>query len=42
MAEKIIVRQDSNYKTEVLGPDPHDPESQKLHPIRNIYDLNYY
>jgi uncharacterized OsmC-like protein len=42
MAEKVIVRQGSNYETEILGPDPHDPESQKLHPVRNIYDLTPY
>ncbi len=42
MAEKIIVRQDSNYETEVLGPNPHDPESEKMHPIRNIYELTPY
>jgi len=42
MAENVIVRQDSNYETEILGPDPHDPESQKLHSVRIIYDLTPY
>ena len=42
MAEKVIVRQDSNYETEILGPDPNDPGSQKFQPIRNIYDLTPY
>jgi putative redox protein len=42
MPEKIIVRQDSNYETEILGPDPNNPESQKLQPTRNIYDLTPY
>jgi uncharacterized OsmC-like protein len=42
MGEKVIVRQKSNYDTEILGPDPNDPESQKLHSVRNIYDLTPY
>jgi uncharacterized OsmC-like protein len=42
MGETIIVRQKSNYDTEILGPDPNDPESQELHRVTNIYDLTPY
>ena len=42
MGETIIVRQKSNYDTEILGPDPNDPESQALHRVTNIYDLTPY
>jgi len=42
MAENVTVRQDSKYETEILGPDPNDPESQKLHSVKIIYDLTPY
>lgn len=42
MAENVTVRQDSEYETEILGPDPNDPESQKLHSVKIIYDLTPY
>lgn len=42
MGETIIVRQKSNYDTEILGPDPFNPESGELHRVANIYDLTPY
>jgi uncharacterized OsmC-like protein len=42
MGETIIVRQKGNYDTEILGPDPNDPDSQELHRVTNIYDLTPY
>ena len=40
--EKVIIRQNSNFESEILALDPHVPESRELKPIVYIHDLNPY
>jgi len=42
MAERVLVRQNKEYETKIFGPDPHDPESKKLYPVKEIYDMTPY
>jgi uncharacterized OsmC-like protein len=42
MAERVLVRQNKEYETKIFGPDPRDPESNKLFPVKEIYDLTPY
>ena len=42
MGERVIVRQSKEYETKIFGPDPGDPESNKLYPVKEIYDLTPY
>jgi uncharacterized OsmC-like protein len=42
MGEQVIVRQDSQFETEILARDPHDSDDQTFHTIDNIYQLTPY
>ena len=42
MSEKVTVRQKSSYETEFWAPDPLDPESDEMKPVRHIDDLTPY
>lgn len=42
MAEKVVVRQKSNYETEFWALDPEAPESAGLFPVRHVEELTPY
>mgnify|MGYP005838423527 CR=1 FL=1 len=42
MSEKIIVRQNREFLTEILAPDPHRPDDPQLYPVEHIYHLTPY
>ncbi len=42
MSENIIIRQNREFLTEILAPDPHHPEDPKLYPVEHIYHLTPY
>ena len=42
MAEKVIVRQNSMFETEILAADPHDPDAHHLHPVEYVHQLTPY
>ena len=42
MGERIVVRQDHNFRTEFLAADPHDPDEGTLEPVDNVYGLTPY
>lgn len=42
MSEKIVVRQNRDFLTEILAPDPHRPEDPQLYPVEHIYHLTPY
>lgn len=42
MSETIIVRQNREFLTEILAPDPHRPEDPQLYPVEHIYHLTPY
>ncbi|MGD1995759.1 MAG: OsmC family protein [Anaerolineae bacterium] len=41
MGERVIVRQNSQFETEILASDPHSDEDQ-LHPIEDFRQLTAY
>jgi uncharacterized OsmC-like protein len=42
MAERVIVRQNGAFETEILAADPHDPHDEHLHPVQHIHQLTPY
>jgi uncharacterized OsmC-like protein len=42
MAEKVVVRQNSQFETEFEAPPPHEPDSGHLHSVTHIHDLTPY
>ena len=42
MGERIIVRQDSDFITEILANDPHNPESDEFEVVEHIHQLTPY
>ncbi|MGB9776194.1 MAG: OsmC family protein [Anaerolineae bacterium] len=42
MSEQIIVRQNREFLTEILAPDPHHPEDPQVYPVEHIYHLTPY
>ena len=42
MGERVTVRQDSNFQTEFLAADPHDPDEGPLEPVDSVYGLTPY
>lgn len=42
MGEKVIVRQDSQFGTEILAADPHDPDADRFHPVADVRQLTPY
>jgi len=42
MGESVIVRQNSQFQTQVLASDPHDPDAGQFHPVEAIHNLTPY
>ncbi|MBM3136780.1 MAG: hypothetical protein FJZ98_01185 [Chloroflexi bacterium] len=42
MAERIIIRQDNQFRTLFLTADPEDPASQEFEGIETIHQLTPY
>jgi len=42
MGERVVVRQDRNFITQVLAADPHEPESEALQQVDHIHQLTPY
>jgi uncharacterized OsmC-like protein len=42
LAEKVVIRQRSNFETDFRAADPETPESSELHPVKHIQDLTPY
>lgn len=42
MGERIIFRQDSDFITEILAADPHDPEFDGLGEVHHVHQLTPY
>jgi uncharacterized OsmC-like protein len=42
LGERVIVRQNSSFETEILALDPHDPDSHQFHPVDNVSHLTPY
>jgi uncharacterized OsmC-like protein len=42
MGERVIVRQYSDFLTEILAVDPHDPESDEFVEVQHVHQLTPY
>jgi len=42
MAEKVVIRMNNEFRTEVWAPDPHDPESDEILQVMHIHGLTPY
>jgi putative redox protein len=42
MGEKVIVRQNHLFQTEILAQDPHNPDDPMFHSVEHIYQLTPY
>lgn len=42
MSEQLIVRQNREFGTEILAPDPHRPGDAQFYPVEHIYHLTPY
>jgi putative redox protein len=42
MGERVIVRQYSDFVTEILAVDPHDPESDEFQEVHHVHQLTPY
>jgi putative redox protein len=42
MGERVIVRQNSQFETEVLAQDPHNPDDQAFYPAGDVRQLTPY
>jgi uncharacterized OsmC-like protein len=42
MSEKLLLRQKSDFGTEIWAADPHDPESDELKPVEHVFGLSPY
>ncbi len=42
MGEQLVVRQNREFLTEILAPDPHRPDDPQLYPVEHIYHLTPY
>lgn len=42
MGERVIVRQDSNFITEILARDPHDPQADEFEEVHHVQQLTPY
>jgi putative redox protein len=41
-AERVVVRQNSEFEMQVLAPSPEAPESDHLHPVGEVMQLTPY
>lgn len=42
MGERVVIRQNHLFETEILATDPHDPESDELEQVEQLFDLTPY
>jgi uncharacterized OsmC-like protein len=42
VAERVIVRQNSHFETEILAQDPHVPDDPHMHPVAHVHQLTPY
>ncbi len=42
MSEKVVLRQKINFETEIRAADPHDPDSDELQPVEQVFGLTPY
>jgi uncharacterized OsmC-like protein len=42
VAERVVVRQNNQFETEILAQDPHNPDDQAFHPVSDVYQLTPY
>lgn len=42
MGERIIVRQNSDFITEILALDPHDPDADEFEVVEQVHQLTPY
>jgi putative redox protein len=42
MGESVIVRQNSDFETEILARDPHDPDAHQFYPVDDVHQLTPY
>jgi len=42
MGERVIVRQNSEFETEILALDPHNPEDEQFYPVEDVRHLTPY
>jgi putative redox protein len=42
MSERVVLRQKINFETEIRAADPHDPESDDLQPVEQVFSLTPY
>ncbi len=42
MGEHVVVRQDSNFITDIRAADPHQPDSEELQEVHHIHELTPY
>src|SRR5947207_2557634 len=42
MAERVIIRQDNTFKTEILASDAHQPDSEEVRPVEHLHGLTPY
>ena len=42
MGEKVIVRQNAHFETEILALDPHDPDASEFQPVGHLHQLTPY
>ena len=42
MGERVVVRQDRNFVTDILAADPHEPTSDELQEVHHLHELTPY
>jgi putative redox protein len=42
MGERVIVRQNSEFETEILALDPHNPDDEQFHLVEDVRHLTPY
>ena len=42
MAERVIIRQNKLFETEILAQDPHNPDDQEFYPVSEVQQLTPY
>lgn len=42
MSERVTVRQNSRFETEILASDPYEPESEAMAPVHATHELTPY
>jgi uncharacterized OsmC-like protein len=42
LGESVIVHQNSDFETDILARDPHDPDAQQFYPVDDVNQLTPY